>query len=121
MKPGPVVDYVLRYPIRVGTCWIGHDRTTIFLKGTRIAEHDVIRSLHDKIKVPAGSFAHCMRVEAHGKTLPDSHGRFVSVDTKHWLARGVGLVKLVHTATMAKPHAPRVKGTFVWQLEDVTR
>lgn len=104
--------YVIKYPIEAGTAWKRPGKTEIlrrsFLgtfgtisKSIRV-EGDMryeIQGLDDTVRVPAGVFRHCLRVEGLGKAnlqWGDPFGTVViTVKTTEWYAPSVGLVKRV--------------------------
>jgi hypothetical protein len=92
-EPEPLTNYLLKYPIRVGTQWPYQFKTQFIKKDTAIALVSFILSTSDQVVVPAAQFSKCIRVKTSGKTTPDSSGAFVSVDEDDWFAPDVGLVK----------------------------
>ena len=58
-------------------------------------------SLNEKIKVPAGSFKNCIKVECSGETtfFGDSEIRTINIKitTSEWYAPNIGLVKAERT------------------------
>src|SRR5260370_38389990 len=98
-EPKPRINYVLKYPIRVGTRLTDQLKTHLFKKDTAIALVSFIQSTSDQVVVPAGPYSNCIRVKTTGKTAPDSSGAFVSVDEDDWFAPDVGLVKNLYAET----------------------
>lgn len=92
-EPQPRTNYLLKYPVRVGTRWTDQLKTQLIKKDAAIALVSFIQSTTDQVVVPAGPFSNCIRVKTSGKTAPDSSGAFVSVDEDAWFAPDVGLVK----------------------------
>ena len=96
-EPKPETNYLIKYPIRVGTQWTEQHKTQLLKKDIEITLVNVIKSTTDQVVVPAGPFSNCIRIEASGKTAPDKSGNVVSVDDDYWLAPDVGMVKSLYT------------------------
>ena len=95
-EPKPETNYLIKYPIRVGTQWTEQHKTQLLKKDIAITLVNVIKSTTDQVVVPAGPFSNCIRIKAIGKTAPDKSGNVVSVDDDYWLAPDVGLVKSLY-------------------------
>ena len=63
----------------------------------------VIESRDASVTVPAGKFSHCLKVTGQGEANVDVGnyiGRtIITINIERWYAKGVGLVKAVHTET----------------------
>lgn len=104
--------YVIKYPIEEGTAWKMPGETQIlqrsFLgtfgtvsKPIRV-QGDMefkIQGLNDMVRVPAGTFHHCLRVQGSGKANLQWGEPFgtvvITVKTTEWYAPSVGLVKRI--------------------------
>jgi hypothetical protein len=96
-EPKPETNYLIKYPIRVGTRWTEQHKTQLVKKDIDVAVVNLIKSTTDQVVVPAGPFINCIRIKASGKTTPDSSGTVVSIDEDYWLAPDVGMVKSIYT------------------------
>ena len=98
--------FVLRYPLEVGRGWMSSDKTFLILRRypyfdykatTDFKLNNVVKSLNETVKVPAGKFKGCLKIEANGETtfIGDSEiGTInIKVKTTEWYAPNVGLVK----------------------------
>ncbi len=101
-------EIVLGKPLAVGTRWTSPSALFVFnlpqkpggnrdgLDGDLSLEH-TITSLNETVNVPAGSFHHCMRVDARGfMDLPKRLMlgiKTIKVEQTKWYAPGVGLIK----------------------------
>jgi len=102
-------QFVIRQPIQPGTTWqltsrlaLIESRTfepadRIIPRRTEVMLNYVIESLDDEVTVPAGRFAHCLRVHATGSAVVEVNRGYddaaVNVEHTDWYARGVGLIK----------------------------
>ncbi len=72
------------------------DRLTI--RPLPVTLHARITAVDEVVKVPAGRYVNCIRVEARGETeVPTDHGTakaVVRADQTEWYAPGVGLVRM---------------------------
>jgi hypothetical protein len=96
VEPKPLLSYILRYPIEVGTQWTDRVKTQLLKRELPISVQSSIVSTTDQVITPAGSFSDCIRVKEIGKTDADSSGALVSVEGNAWFARDVGLVKEIY-------------------------
>jgi hypothetical protein len=117
-EPQPRTNYILKYPIRVGTRWIEQHKTQLLKKDTDIAVVNFIKSTTDQVVVPAGPFSNCIRIKASGKTAPDSSGTVVSIEEDYWLAPDVGMVKSLYTE---KASDSTGQASVVKELEELHR
>ena len=98
--------YVLKYPIKKGNSWVAESKTFLILRRYPYFDYKAtanfelknkIMSLNEKIKVPAGSFKNCIKVEGSGETtfFGDSEiGTInIKITTNEWYAPNIGLVK----------------------------
>ena len=110
--------YIFHFPLQVGTEW--HDSTiskaliktgppqkTEFHIVAEIPVMASIASMTDTVRVPAGTFEKCMRVNIVGDAFTNA-GNYVGltvvkINETNWYAPGVGLVKSVrHESTKSK-------------------
>ncbi len=109
----PKKRYVFHYPLTPGSSWQGRV-TTMALRnsGPRgvVITEDVpvqvkLTAINDKVRVAAGTFRHCLRIERTGETIiPEGKYQYIqktklTVKDTEWYAPGVGLVKSVRTET----------------------
>ncbi len=100
--------YVLKYPIEKGNTWIGESKTFLILRRYPYFDYKAtanfqlknsIISVDEEVKVPAGKFDKCIKVEGIGSTtfFGDSEiGTIkIKIRTKEWYAPNIGLVKAV--------------------------
>lgn len=117
-KSGPGEDapeeitprYVLKLPLAVGATWTSNGETEnlhrTFLGGYGAINKPVaadgpivftIESLDDTVRVPAGTFHHCLRIHGVGSGKLDWGQPFgmltVTMDVTQWYAPGIGLVR----------------------------
>lgn len=101
------VKYEFKYPLQIDSSW--HDEVlTVALdtggpRGVVIVEtipvQSKIASLTDKVKVKAGTFSNCLRIETEGELfLPEGKYQYIRSTTikikeTRWYALGVGLIK----------------------------
>lgn len=104
--------YVLKLPLAVGATWTSSGETEslhrTFLGGYGAINKPVaadgpivftVESVEDTVRVPAGTFHHCLRVHGVGSGKLDWGQPFgmltVTMDVTQWYAPGIGLVKRV--------------------------
>lgn len=104
--------YVIKYPIAKGTAWEMPGETQILRRsflgtfGTISKPVQVegnmefeIQSLNDMVRVAAGTFHHCLRVQGVGKANLQWGAPYgivvITVKTTEWYAPSVGLVKRI--------------------------
>ena len=124
---------VLRYPLEPGTSWQATTETmTLYRTGPpQRSEYRIkvpvnleytIEATNDSVKVPAGRFDDCLRVQATGiKRQYDASnyiGRTdITVEQTDWYAPGVGLVKSVREeSTSSKLQNQGSTQTFAGRL-----
>ncbi len=109
---------VLLFPARPGTRW--HDTTTTFLlektgppqrtlfriQERLTLEHRIVAD-NITVKVPAGTFTGCLRIDAHGRVNADV-GNYVgkvriTIEQSQWYAPNTGLVKAVRREQTDSP------------------
>lgn len=106
--------YQLRFPLEAGTEWqtdtwsrvlikVGPPQKTEFRIVTRVPVTATIESMTDTVRVPAGVFHNCMRINKTGKQFVDA-GNYVGktvvgINETSWYAPGVGMVKTVREET----------------------
>ena len=77
----------------------------------------VVESVDDEVEVPAGRFAHCLRIRGEGETQADivkPVGRItIHATSTKWFAPGVGLVKAVREETTSSSTIPAGE----WRME----
>jgi hypothetical protein len=126
-------SYVIKLPIKIGTSWHEIDRT---FDGTVYDATTKIESLSDKVTVPAGTFAECVRIRSTGIASPVrgtagttgsaslrlrlAASDEVSVEDYYWLARGVGPVKATHQETQGEGPMSQSVG-FTLELEHLKK
>ncbi len=105
-------EIVLGNPLKLGTTWQTGTRIEIldsrhesFSGGEAfISQADQIMldakivKLNDTVKVAAGTFSNCLRVESHATVTVEARTRGIDsilIDQTEWYARGVGLVKRI--------------------------
>lgn len=126
--------YVFRYPKQVGTEWeavtvskalikTGPPQKTEFHIRARVPVTVRIESMNDTVRVPAGTFHNCMRVNVSGDGFINAGnyvGRtIVKVEETSWYAPGVGLVRSERRETTTKKALD--KGTVSLQLAEYRR
>ena len=118
VEPKPLLSYILKYPIEVGTQWTDKVKTQLIKRGTSITLENSIMSTTDQVIVPAGAYQNCVRVKSSGKTGADSSGAFIAVEENAWFARDVGLVKQIYSESDGDSSD---KQTLVLELEEFKR
>lgn len=104
--------YVLKLPLAVGATWTSDGETEVmrrtFLSGYGAVSKPVdangslvftVESLDDTVRVPAGTFRHCLRVHGIGSAKLAWGEPFgvltINLEVTRWYASGIGLVKRV--------------------------
>lgn len=122
--------YIFQFPLQVGTKWqdstiskalikTGPPQKTEFHIIAEIPVMASIDSMIDTVRVPAGTFENCMRVNIAGDAFTNA-GNYVGltvvkINETNWYAPGVGLVKSVrHESTKSKALD---KGEILLELE----
>ena len=118
VEPKPLLSYILKYPIEVGTQWTDRVKTSLIKRGTSISLENSVMSTTDQVIVPAGAYQNCVRVKSSGKTGFDSSGAFISVEQNAWFARDVGQIKQIYSESGGDSSD---KQTFVIELEEFKR
>ncbi len=123
-------QYVFKYPIKIGQKWQGKSRSRVLLKSgpPQITEFRIvaavpvtyeIESLNDTVKVAAGTFKDCIRINLQGSRFFDAGNyvgnTIVSIKEKNWYAPGVGLIKSVREESTTSKALD--KGKMVLELE----
>ena len=103
------VEQVIGYPLRVGTEWSNTARLQLFDLPKKLEDgwdglsrnmtmDYTITSLDESVKVPAGHFSRCLRIDAIGfLDLPQRLMlgiRLIKVEQTQWYAPEVGLIKM---------------------------
>jgi hypothetical protein len=126
--------YIFQFPLQVGTEWqdttiskalikTGPPQKTEFHIVARVPVTARIDSMTDTVKVPAGTFKNCMRVNISGDAFTNA-GNYVGmtivrINETNWYAPGVGLVKsLRNESTKSKALD---KGEITLELESYNR
>ncbi len=128
-RPDVLNRFILRFPIDADTFW-QYVSSPIIIKrsyplGSIILTNRLqLRTLwvyvgmDETVQTPMQTFTHCLHVRGRANSmvprdlgLTRSEGTFV---TDEWYAKGVGLVKLVHTETVESE--PRLGGKIVISL-----
>ena len=125
--PGKIV---LGFPLIPGTAWqtetrldILHRRHESFSGGESFISLEQkilldfrIASIEETVRVPAGQFTHCLRVDGTGNVKVEARTRGIEsirVEQTDWYARGMGLVKRVRTE---KSIPEKYQGTLIQEL-----
>tara|TARA_B100001093_G_C26692611_1_gene955481 strand:- start:308 stop:1009 length:702 start_codon:yes stop_codon:yes gene_type:complete len=100
--------YVLKYPIKVGEKWSSQSKTFLIIRrypyfdyrATTDFEIDYeITSVNETVKVPAGKFNKCIKIEGKGNATFIGDREIglikIAIKTTEWFAPGVGLVKII--------------------------
>lgn len=122
--------YIFQFPVQVGTQWqdttvsralikTGPPQKTEFHIVAKVPVTASIDSLTDTVKVPAGIFKNCMRVNISGDAFTNA-GNYVGltvvkINETNWYATGVGLVKSVRKETTKSKALD--KGEIILELE----
>lgn len=100
-------QYLFKYPLAAGARWRTPGRTVLltqrFLSSKALPitigiDLDyTVEGLDETVRVPAGRFAHCLKLVATGETTvgaaDNQRTLVVRVDLAEWYAPGVGLIK----------------------------
>lgn len=134
-KPGgeieslPPGDYVLKYPLEVGTRWrvpsrtyLRKDRVAYSVMSLVTAEVDLdyaIEKVDAVVRVPAGTFRDCVKVRGYGEAVVDLGPGYIPftmvIESVEWFAPGVGLAKMIRRETSVPSMASDT--TLVKELE----
>lgn len=125
--------YVYRYPLVVGSEWeeltttkllkkTGPPQKTVFKIIADIGLKNRIASVDDTVKVPAGIFRQCIRIEKSGSDFVNA-GNYVGltvvrVKETSWYAPDIGLVKSIREESTDKQALD--KGELIIELESFT-
>jgi hypothetical protein len=117
-EPQPRSNYLIKYPIRVGTRWTDQSKTQLLKKDVAIALVSFIQSTTEQVVVPSGQYSKCIRIKTTGTTSPDSSGATISVDEDYWLAPDVGMVKSLYAEKSSDSSS---QASAVMELEEFKR
>jgi hypothetical protein len=117
-EPQPRTNYLIKYPIRVGTRWTDQSKTQLLKKDAAIALVSFIQSTTEQVVVPSGQYSNCIRIKTSGTTAPDSSGATISVDEDYWLAPDVGMVKSLYAEKSSESSS---QASAVMELEEFRR
>ena len=122
--------YIFQFPVQVGTQWqdttvsralikTGPPQKTEFHIVAKVPVTANIDSMTDTVKVPAGIFKNCMRVNISGDAFTNA-GNYVGltvvkINETNWYAAGIGLVKSVRKETTKSKALD--KGEIILELE----
>ncbi len=84
--------------------------------GEPVIFNHTITSMDDEVRVPAGSYQDCLRIESRGSVAVEARTSGIEqilVRQTDWYARGIGLVKRVREETTVPA---RLHGTLVQEL-----
>ncbi len=102
---------VLNYPIKIGKSWSDIIVSHIYNSAEPGSQHVIeaipvlssIKAINDVVKVPAGKFYQCLRIESTGEKFI-REGKYayqpkmtIIVKNTRWFAPGIGLVKETQT------------------------
>ena len=118
VEPKPLLSYILKYPIEVGTHWTDKLKTQLLKRGLPISLDTSIVSTTPQVITPARSFSDCIRVKYVGKTDADSSGAFVTSEGNEWFARDAGLVKQIFSESSGDSSE---KQSYLLELEEFKR
>ena len=125
--------FVFRYPLQAGTQWedftysrllvkTGPPQKTVFKIIAKVPLSVEIESVDDVVRVPAGTFQHCVRIKKKGSAYKDAGNYIgltvVAITETSWFAPGVGLVKSVREETTEQKALNR--GELIIELESFT-
>ena len=110
MSPGgDSAERIIGFPLREGTTWSSTARLQLFDLPKKLEDgwdglsrymtmDYTVTSLHESVKVPAGRFSRCLRIDAVGfLDLPQRIMlgiRMIKVEQTQWYAPEVGLIKM---------------------------
>ena len=134
-EPGQPGKIILGFPFLTGTTWqtetrvdILHRRHESFSGGESFISPDDkimldfhIAGMDDTVRVPAGEYTHCMRIEGNGSVKVDARTRgidHIRIEETEWYAKGVGLVRRKRTE-MSIPE--KYRGELVQELVSVKK
>ncbi|MEX2516480.1 MAG: hypothetical protein WD572_06160 [Gammaproteobacteria bacterium] len=127
-------QYVLRFPLEVGTTWTMRSETavlemsgppfdTLYQLSRPINMRYEITSLEENVRVAAGDFSDCLRIDGSGQVSIDVGGHLgrttISVETTDWYAPDVGLVKSERVETTTSQVLNR--GSYQLELNEFRR
>ena len=105
-------EFLIPYPVKEGYEWEDTTRTRLLIrKGApgesnilaNVPAENVIESLSETIRVPAGTFKNCMKISTDGFAFHSGTQHksrtLVEIKESRWYARGVGLVKSIRLET----------------------
>ena len=123
-------SFVFHYPLEQGNEWeeltttkllkkTGPPQKTVFIITANISVKVTVAAVDDTVKVPAGTFTHCIRIEKKGSDFVNA-GNYIGltvvrVKETSWYAPGVGLVKSMREEKTDKKALD--KGTQIIELE----
>jgi len=87
-------NYIIRYPIKIGTSWEVEARSKLLNDAPMILK-TTIEAIDDIVTVPAGTFKNCLRIKAEGVIRKEELGNeiIVNIEGYRWYAPGVGFIK----------------------------
>jgi hypothetical protein len=110
------INYLLKNPIKVGSEWRyeveSHSKPAAILK-----MNATITNIKDRISVPAGTFAECLKVSRSGGVILNEKTN-IKRECTGWYSPGVGLVKFVDIETITDNNNIKTLRT-VYQLESI--
>ena len=115
-------DYIIKYPIKVGTTWHHEAETSLLKEKASLTVKSTIESVDEAVTVPAGTFKGCVKVRARGATKKKQLGggalgdANISIERYEWFASGVGRIRLI----VKEERRDRVfvdSGQMNWQLK----
>lgn len=129
-EPGHPGKMILGFPLQTGTSWqsetsvdILHRRHESFTGGESFISLDDktmldfrIVAMDDVVKVPAGRYTGCMRIEGTGSVKVEARTRGIDhilIKETEWYAQGIGLVRRTRTETSVPE---KYKGKLVQEL-----
>jgi hypothetical protein len=89
-------NYIIRYPIKIGTSWEVKARSKLLNNAPGILKK-TIEAIDDTVTVPAGTFKNCLRIKGEGVIRKEELGNeiIVNIEEYEWYAPGVGLIKYI--------------------------
>lgn len=119
VAPAAPGQYILKYPLEVGTHWRTPGRTVLltqrFLSRKALPitigiDLDYrVEKMDETVRVPAGQFSNCLKLVGSGQTTVNTADNQnildVRVDIVAWYAPGVGLVKSVRSERAGEERA----------------
>ena len=133
-KPVQPDQWVIKYPLAIGTSWPVWSETRLLRRQvfspTAVVSVPVVapieinytvEAVNDTVKVRAGTFHDCLRIKGHGEAVVDMGVRVgeveIIIDTTQWFAPGVGLVKVIRQED-SRPESPAA-GVMTVELESI--